>query len=234
MSTVVHCTVEGCTGRVGMGDERGRAVYDVLERFHWDAAPARCVEHAENVHAVYQRMSEDDRREVVEYVIAAGRPLDAKDEWDNEDNYTTTEGLAEVYTRHIASHEVNGNPEAAKAVESCDMEPDCLSDEHYDNCATVRNFYDDEVYVNGSGDYCVHTEHGWQVVESGEMVVLFSPRNGRGGFDSQVSYQTPGHNAPWRVLDDESAALRARLVVEEFNESHAKAWARRAGRGVRA
>lgn len=84
-----------------------------------------------------------------------------------------------------------------------------------------------KVYIDGSGDYNVHTEHGWQVVESGEMVVLFSPRNGRGGFNSHVIHKD-GQNGPWRVLEDQAEADRARGIITRFNTTHHKAWARRA------
>jgi hypothetical protein len=49
----------------------------------------------------YDLMSEDARRAVVQMVLAAGRHLDSKSEWSMEDNFTTTEEVADVYQAHI-------------------------------------------------------------------------------------------------------------------------------------
>lgn len=75
------------------------AVYADLEAAGWSADPARCPAHRTDL---YDVMSEEDRRAVVEYVIDQGRYLAGEADWSMEDNYTTTEGLAEVYHRHIA------------------------------------------------------------------------------------------------------------------------------------
>lgn len=54
---------------------------------------------------VYDRMPEEDRRGVVAWVLAQGRHLQKEDEWSMEDNFTTTEGTAEVYARYVLPHE---------------------------------------------------------------------------------------------------------------------------------
>lgn len=54
---------------------------------------------------VYDRMPEEDRRGVIAWVMAQGRHLEQLDEWTMEDNFTTTEGTAEVYARYVLPHE---------------------------------------------------------------------------------------------------------------------------------
>lgn len=99
----VECTTEDCENthilNVDPDNWRPSAVYDDLEAAGWSAAPARCREHRADL---YDSLSEEDRRAVVEYVIETGRDLAAKDEWEQEDNYQATEGLHEIYHRHIA------------------------------------------------------------------------------------------------------------------------------------
>ena len=99
----VECTTEDCENthllNVDPDNWRPASVYADLEGAGWSTDPAYCPEHRPDL---YDCMVEGDRRAIVEYVIEQGRYLASKEEWENEDNYATTEGLHEIYHRHIA------------------------------------------------------------------------------------------------------------------------------------
>lgn len=102
----VECHHDDCAAvhvlSIDPSDWTPARVYADLEAGHWSTDPAFCPEHRPDL---YDSLSEADRRAVVQYVIDQGRYLAGEDDWSMEDNFSTTEGLAEVYSKHVA-HDV--------------------------------------------------------------------------------------------------------------------------------
>ncbi|HEY7822677.1 MAG TPA: hypothetical protein VIG24_07595 [Acidimicrobiia bacterium] len=55
----------------------------------------------------YDRLTEEERRAIIAYVANVGRSLHDADEWSMDDNYSTTEGVYDLYLDHIRAHHAN-------------------------------------------------------------------------------------------------------------------------------
>jgi hypothetical protein len=104
----VACFHTGCDTQLRLPTDFNwtpNALYHQLKVAGWSTDPSRCPGHRADV---YDQLTENDRRAIVDWVIEEGRHLNGIEDWQIEDNRHTTEGTHEIYKSLVLPHEAEG------------------------------------------------------------------------------------------------------------------------------